>query len=228
MSLRLTVPAKWKDPWFKGLSDQAKVLFLYIVDICDESGCLEIDIPRFCEDLGWGESMIRANLNKIRKCYEVSNDKTFIFIKKYLFYQNKLPLNKRNNDHKMIISMMKDRVGKFSNASSFISILENITSEAYTKPARYRQKAESFEPPSREDIRKFLNDEGIGVHMEEGEKFLKHYTNNGWLVGKQKAPMVNWKTALKNWMSKYAFNRVKKFRRPLDSIKDAHKEIRTQ
>lgn len=45
MKKRLTLIAKWDDPWFMGLSKDAKLLFLYMCDKCDGAGFLErVDI----------------------------------------------------------------------------------------------------------------------------------------------------------------------------------------
>lgn len=51
MSLRFTDTEKWKDPWFRRLSREGKVLFEWIRDNCDTGGFLEFDEEIIADDM---------------------------------------------------------------------------------------------------------------------------------------------------------------------------------
>ena len=43
MSYRISNIDKWKDLWFSNLSPQAKLLFFYFVENCDNAGFFEVN-----------------------------------------------------------------------------------------------------------------------------------------------------------------------------------------
>lgn len=51
-----------------------------------------------------------------------------------------------------------------------------------------------FTPPSIEDVKKYCLERGNGV---SAERFINHYTSNGWMVGKNK--MKDWRAAVRTW-----------------------------
>ena len=40
---RFTAPEKWNDEWFSNLKPMEKLVFLYLVDRCDNAGFFEIN-----------------------------------------------------------------------------------------------------------------------------------------------------------------------------------------
>ena len=53
-----------------------------------------------------------------------------------------------------------------------------------------------FKAPTIEQAKEYFADKG---YMEsEAERFIDHFTANGWKVGK--SPMKDWKAAARNWM----------------------------
>lgn len=53
-----------------------------------------------------------------------------------------------------------------------------------------------FKAPTIEEVKSYFADKG---YMEsEAERFVDHFTANGWKVGK--SPMKDWKAAARNWM----------------------------
>lgn len=64
--------------------------------------------------------------------------------------------------------------------------IEGIKSD---KPTRTR-----FKPPTLEEVKAYCRERQNGVNPE---KFIDHYTSNGWKVGKN--PMKDWKAAVRTW-----------------------------
>lgn len=48
---RYTETNKWRDPWFRGLSGQAKLLWIYVLDHADDIGTFSFNIRMAAEDL---------------------------------------------------------------------------------------------------------------------------------------------------------------------------------
>jgi len=66
------------------------------------------------------------------------------------------------------------------------SEIGNIKSD---KPTRTR-----FVPPTLEEVQDYCNERCNNV---DAEKFINHYTSNGWMVGRNK--MKDWKAAVRTW-----------------------------
>lgn len=86
MAKRLTDTAKWKNPWFRKLPTKYKVLFLYLLDECDNAGVIHIDF----EILSF---LLKEDFNQIEfdsffgeKITYISENK--IIINNYIRFQN--------------------------------------------------------------------------------------------------------------------------------------------
>lgn len=69
---------------------------------------------------------------------------------------------------------------------------ENDSDMAGKPPTRH-----SFSPPSVDDVREYCTENGYNV---DPERFVDHYTSNGWMVGRNR--MKDWKSAVRNWNRK--------------------------
>lgn len=49
---RFTETLKWADPWFRRLSGEAKMLWFYLIDHCDNIGLVELDLELASADCG--------------------------------------------------------------------------------------------------------------------------------------------------------------------------------
>lgn len=69
---------------------------------------------------------------------------------------------------------------------------ENDSDMADKPPTRHL-----FSPPSVDDVREYCTENGYNV---DPERFVDHYTSNGWMVGRNR--MKDWKSAVRNWNRK--------------------------
>lgn len=60
-------------------------------------------------------------------------------------------------------------------------------------------KRKRFTPPTVEEVREYIREKGYSV---DPERFVDHYTSNGWKVGKN--PMKDWRATVRNWNRKEA------------------------
>jgi len=71
MSTRLTVTEKWQnDAWFITLGLKAKLLFLYLCDVCDPAGFVEKEDVIFCRDTGISDEDIDGVLMELASPYK--------------------------------------------------------------------------------------------------------------------------------------------------------------
>lgn len=68
------------------------------------------------------------------------------------------------------------------------------TNQTNTNQTNKRERRLS--PPTREQVREYAVE--IELSDNEADAFIDHFTANGWKVG-GKAPMKDWKAALRNW-----------------------------
>ena len=61
MKKRFTDCDKWRDPWFRRLSVQAKLVWLWLLDNCDNAGVIDVDIELAAFQIG--EEIKRDALN---------------------------------------------------------------------------------------------------------------------------------------------------------------------
>ena len=69
-----------------------------------------------------------------------------------------------------------------------------LSDERVNAHTHTREKKSNFAPPTVEKVRAYCIERGNNV---DPERFVDHYTANGWKVGKN--PMKDWKAAVRNW-----------------------------
>ena len=110
---RFTETEKWKDEWFCSLSILNKLVFLFLIDNCDNAGFFEINARLNSFLIGILESEYLGALNGLKKGLVKSKDEKKYFIKNFLFHQKNLPLNVLNNAHKQIIFLIENNKSLF-------------------------------------------------------------------------------------------------------------------
>ena len=109
MPIKFTHTKKWDDVWFSELTMEGKVMFVYLCDMCDIAGFLEINerMIRFHT----GIEDVRGAVTSLSK--SVIYRDGYVWIMKYIKHQRNLPLNPKNNAHKGIMSSIADRIESF-------------------------------------------------------------------------------------------------------------------
>lgn len=112
---------KWKDKWFRALNPTEKILFIYLIENCDNAGFIEVDCDLWAFQIGLDENEISESLVGLKKSVEVVGD--WCWIVNFLKYQRNLPLNPQNNAHKQIINILNDNKNKFISSVRFKEFL---------------------------------------------------------------------------------------------------------
>ncbi len=83
----------------------------------------------------------------------------------------------------------------------------NTEIELETELEKEKEKRESrrFTPPTLEDVSHYMLERNVINYNVEAEKFVDYYASIGWVVGRAKNKMKDWKAAVRNWTKK-SFN----------------------
>lgn len=103
------------------------------------------------------------------------------------------------------------RSGKCSRQSDRITIITITNYELFqgddsvTTAAAPRERQKRFVPPTVADVRAYCEENGFTI---DPERFVEHYNSIGWVIGKLKTPMRDWKAAVRTWVKnqKNGFN----------------------
>lgn len=105
---------------------------------------------------------------------------------------NKLYSTTIINDNSNYLSIDQKKKENQKSGSSNQSLLE------FPKKEKSSAQKEKMIPPMQDHVEKFF----LSHHSstQEAQRFVNHYTANGWLVG-GKSPMKDWKASAKNWIT---------------------------
>lgn len=110
--IRFTETAKWRDPWFQQLSHGSKLLFIYLIENCDNAGFYEINEAELCFHLGITMAQYKGALKGLQRGIEGPNI-GWLRIKNFLKHQKNSELNPANPAHKQIIAILRSQSGRF-------------------------------------------------------------------------------------------------------------------
>jgi hypothetical protein len=223
MSYRITNIEKWKDLWFSNLSVHAKLLFFYFVENCDNAGFIEVNKKFMLFYLGFNEEELMNAGTELKKSYIKSKDGSKLWIKNFLKYQKKLPLNNMSNVHKQIISIIQDNLSdetKFKGCDALKSMLPTdlqtnkptrkkrevvATSESQElnndKPISEPTTSRKFIKPTQQEVYEYMVEKEFEFAKAESERFINFFDSKGWRIGKN--TMKIWRSAVNNWMMNY-------------------------
>ena len=113
MAKRFSETDKWQDEWFSELKPFNKLIFLFLVDRCDNAGFFEINARLSSFLIGITIEQFEQGLAGLNKCLIKSNDGKKIWLKNFIQHQKNLPLNPINNAHKQIIFLLNSNKDNF-------------------------------------------------------------------------------------------------------------------
>lgn len=117
---RFTETEKWTDRWFRKLQPAEKLLWLYILDICDNAGFFELDVEMASFITGMKEEhILGANKGLKRGLLGADKNEHLFYVKNFLRHQGNLPLNPENNAHRKIIRILEERKREFLKEETF-------------------------------------------------------------------------------------------------------------
>lgn len=178
MAKRFTETDKWRDGWYLKLLPRYKLAWQYVCDNCDHAGIIEIvdTLANFQigTDIDW-EEFVAACEHRIEK---LPNNK--LWIKAFCEFQYG-ELNPDNRVHNSVLKRLE---------------AAKVSREPKSdKPARSSSKAVSRNPPSVEEVREYMQGQGMNDRAQE---FIDFYSTNGWKQSNGNV-IKDWKAAVRTW-----------------------------
>lgn len=200
MSYIYTATNKWDDAWFSELSNDAKILFYYISEKCNNAGFYEINKKIMLVQTNMNEARSRECFTEIKKAYVMSVDKKTVWLKNFIKHQRKLPLKENVSNHRQIINLLKlnsENPDKFPENKDILKLLP-----ASVKPIKEVKKevkevvepVKKFVKPTIDEIKSYMELKNIPNAVIESNNFYNFYESKGWKVGKN--AMKSWKSAI--------------------------------
>lgn len=198
---RFTETQKWDDPWFRQLAGVHKLVFLYIVDRCDNAGFLELDV----DAMAWHTKVKAEHIEGALKGLErgIKGASGWLWVRRFLRHQKNESLNPENPAHKQIISLLNTQRDRFNDLPEFqehIGPLMGLQSPigigtVQVKEKKGRVQRGEFIKPTIDQAHAYGAE--IGMKLEEVDSWYDHFESNGWKVG-GKAGMADWRAGLRN------------------------------
>ena len=204
MSTRFSETAKWEDLWFRDLPGVHKLVFLYLVDKCNNAGFWEIDIAGMVFQTKLEQRHIEGAMKGLARGF-IEKD-GWIWIRNFLKHQRNLPLRPENPAHRHIIHLIKEKGESFPEAVLLLPdssekrgfegpLKAPCTGTSHVKVTSVSAKREKFIVPTVEEVVEYGAE--IGLPKTESEQFRDHHEARGWELTTGK--MKDWKAALRTW-----------------------------
>lgn len=189
MAKRFTDTEKWKKGFVRNLPPAYKLLWLYMLDDCDNAGVWQVEVEVASIRLG-----VKVNEKESLKLFGnnvISFDEgSKWFIKEFVKFQQGVnhigELNDNSNPHKSILRIVEqyNLLELEDNPIQEVEALKtNKITKRFTKPTLEELELYCIERKNKVDIVKFHN----------------FYESNGWKVGKN--PMKDWRACIRTWES---------------------------
>jgi hypothetical protein len=240
MSYRITITEKWKDDWFNSLSPNAKLLFLFLVDNCNNAGFYDVRRKFLLFYIGLNDKELDEAIIQLKKTYIKSNDGSRIWIKNFIKHQKKYPLNYSNNNHKQIIGLIQENLNdesKFKGCNQLNAMLPADMQVGKRKKREVSEKNDlsdiepstiiplpKFVKPTIEEIAEQMKSKDFAYYIAESSRFYNYFESQGWKVGKN--TMKSWKGAVHTWISNfYERNKMHEKKSKIETLREAHEEL---
>ena len=189
MAKRFTDTEKWKKGFVRSLPPAYKLLWLYMLDDCDNAGVWQVEVEVASIRIG-------AKLNEKEALKLFGNnvisfdDGSKWFIKEFVKFQQGVShiaeLNSNSNPHKSILRIV-EQYKLLELEDNPIEVIEEV---------KQAKKSKRFKKPTLDELEHYCIERQNKVDIQ---KFFNFYESNGWKVGKN--PMKDWRASVRTWES---------------------------
>ena len=193
MSKRFTETCKWDDPWFRSLPGSHKLVFLYIVDRCNNAGFWEVDEGAMAFQTQLKTDHISGAIKGLTRGLLGADG--WVWVKNFLRHQKNSELNPSNNAHRQIIELIKQQVERFSDIPEFQDFLapyKGLISPIGTGKGKGEEgmQGETFTPPTLQQVLAIAANRSVPPDC--AQSFFDSMESTGW-IDAQKRPIRKWR-----------------------------------
>lgn len=199
MAKRFTDTDKYKKPFFRGLPGPYKLLWDYLYHSCDHAGIWIVDFEIAQIYLGSDMPVNKVDALKYFNSGEeriiVLNSGSKWFIPDFIVFQYG-ELSEKNRAHNSVIHIL-DRYGLFKN-KVLIRSLQGRKDKDKDMDKDKDKERHNFQKPKPEEVQEYLD--SLKFKGFNGQYFVDKNDSVGWVVGKNKSPMKDWKAVVRTWI----------------------------
>lgn len=115
---RFTETQKWDDPWFRELAGSHKLVFLYILDRCNNAGFWEVDESALAFHTKLDAKHFEGAFKALERGLQGASG--WVWVKNFLKHQKNDQLNPANPAHRQIIALLRDQAERFPDSKSLL------------------------------------------------------------------------------------------------------------
>ena len=115
---RFTETQKWDDPWFREIHGSHKLVFLYILDRCNNAGFWEVDLSALAFHTKLEEKHFEGAFKALERGLQGASG--WVWVRNFLRHQKNDCLNAANPAHRQIIALLRDQSERFPDSKSFL------------------------------------------------------------------------------------------------------------
>lgn len=197
MGKRFTATEKWTDRWFRALPSDQKLGWFYLLDNCDQAGVIDLDRELADFQVGtpvdWDALFLAAG----PRIEGLAKGKAYLT--GFISYQYGT-LSSDCNAHKPVFSSLKKHGLDLRVLEGYPKGSQRVQDKDKDKDKDKEGgsggKPKRFIRPTVEEVRAYCLERGNGIDPQD---FIDSNEQRGWLVGKNKTPMSDWKAAVRVW-----------------------------
>ncbi len=192
---RFTETGKWDDPWFRALKGTEKLVFLYVIDRCNNAGFWEIDEAGMAFQTKLSEAHIQGAWKGLGRGLIRVGD--WVWVRRFLRHQKNENLNPSNKAHVQIIALLREQIERFDSEVEFQSFVAPYqplfrgsgTGQVKDKVRGSAEGDEDSQPPGWEPpIEMFVAEcERHSVPAWYAEKKYEVFSAKDWMIGRTPA-----------------------------------------
>jgi len=189
MAKRFTDTEKWKKGFVRNLPPAYKLLWLYMLDDCDNAGVWQVEVE--VASIRVGAKLNEKEALKLFGNNVISFDEgSKWFVKEFVKFQQGVShiaeLNSNSNPHKSILRIV-EQYKLLELEDNPIEVIEEV---------KQAKKSKRFKKPTLDELEHYCIERQNKVDIQ---KFFNFYESNGWKVGKN--PMKDWRASIRTWES---------------------------
>jgi hypothetical protein len=195
---RFTETSKWDDPWFRSLTGPQKLVFLYVIDRCDNAGFWEEDESALVFHTKLEIKYLEGAWKGLTRGLERANG--WVWVKNFLRHQKNEELNQSNPAHRQIIRLLAEQLQRFDGIASFQSFLapyKGLFSPIGIGNGKGKEEStrETKARGSQADLIQYCSE--IGLPASDGEWLFDKWEGNGWKNDGR--TIKDWRGTVRTW-----------------------------